>query len=323
MTQSVLVTGSSGFVGQSVVAALSGAGYHVIAASRSPLVAGAGYRVQVAHLPNLQERINWDGLLSNVGYVVHLAGIAHRGAGVSDETYDCVNHLAVADMATAAARAGVARLIFISSIFSQSGPSSDHLLSEADAPRPTTAYGRSKLAAEVALRGSKVAHTIFRPVLIYGPNARANIGRLVRLAASPWPLPFGALTGRRSLLAIDNLVSAIQFAIKSPATKNETYVIADSDAFTLPEIVAVLRGALGRSPRLIPVPQRALALALRMIGRGDLWSRIGDSLIVDPAKLIAAGWRPEIGTREGLSAMMRARVDRLLSFVNEANSSTP
>ena len=194
MTHSVLVTGSSGFVGQRVVASLSEAGYHVIAASRNPLATGTACRVQVAHLPDLRERIHWDGLLSNVDYVVHLAGIAHRGAGISDESYDCVNHLAVADLASAAARAGVARLVFISSILSQSGPSSDHSLSEADEPRPTTAYGRSKLAAEMALRVSKVPYTIFRPVLIYGPNARANMGKLVRLAASPWPLPFGSLT---------------------------------------------------------------------------------------------------------------------------------
>jgi UDP-glucose 4-epimerase len=204
----------------------------------------------------------------------------------------------------------VARLVFISSIFSQSGPSSEHLLSEADEPCPTTAYGRSKLAAEVALRVSEVPHTIFRPVLIYGPNVRANMGRLVRLAASPWPLPFGALTGRRSLLAIDNLASAIRFAVNSPATKNETYVIADLDALTLPEIISVLRGAINRSPRLIPVPERTLAIALRMIGQGDLWQRIGGSLIANPSKLIAAGWRPAVGTREGLSAMMQAHSDR-------------
>lgn len=310
MTPTVLVTGSSGFVGRRLVTALVGAGYEVLAASRNPGAVGLPGRVQVARLPNLAEGIDWDPLLVNVASMVHLAGVAHRGAAVSDEMYDRINHVAVANLARAAARAGLARLIFISSIGSQSGPSSEHVLSEADEPRPTTGYGRSKLAAEVALRASGVPHTIFRPVLMYGPNAPGNMGMLVRLAAAPWPLPFGALTGRRSLLAVDNLVGAIQFAMKFPATRNETYVVADREALTLPEIIGVLRAAIDHSPRLFPFPQWLLANALRMVGQGDLWQRLGGSLIASPAKLIAAGWRPAVDTREGLTAMMRSGESR-------------
>jgi UDP-glucose 4-epimerase len=307
VTEAVLVTGSSGFVGQRLVTTLADAGYRVRAASRNPSAAGWPDGVQVARLPNLADRINWDPLLADVAYVVHLAGLAHRGMAVSEEMYDRVNRVATADLAAAAAKAGLARLIFISSIGSQSGPSSERVLSEADEPRPTTAYGRSKLAAEIALRDSGVPHTILRPVLVYGPNAPGNMGLLVRLATSPWPLPFGALTGLRSLLAVDNLTSAIQFAIKSSTTRNETYIAADLDAFSLAEIIAMLRAAIGRSPGLLPLPQRWLANVLRMIGQDDAWQRLGGSLVASPTKLIAAGWRPELDTRAGLAAMMRSR----------------
>lgn len=310
MTQTVLVTGSSGFVGRRLVTALAGAGYRVLAASRDPGPASLRDGVDVVRLPNLAERIDWNPLLEEVAYVVHLAGVAHQGAAVSEEMYDRINHVAVADLAAAAAKAGLDRLIFISSIGSQSGPSSQRVLTEADEPRPTTGYGRSKLAAEIALRACGVPHTILRPVLMYGPDAPGNMRLLVSLAAASWPLPLGALTGRRSLLAVDNLIGAIQLAMKSPATKDETYVIADLDALTLPEIIAVLRAAVNRPPRLLPVPPWMLAGALRMIGQGDLWERLGGSLMANPAKLVAAGWRPALGTREGLSAMMRAPSDR-------------
>jgi nucleoside-diphosphate-sugar epimerase len=311
VTETVLVTGSSGFLGQRLVTKLVGAGYRVRAASRDAGAAGGPDGIQVARLPNLAERIGWEQLLEGVAYVVHLAGVAHRGSAVSEQMYDRINHLAAADLARAAAKAGVARLIFISSIGSQSGPSAEHVLSEADEPRPTTAYGRSKLAAEMALRASGVRHTILRPVLVYGPHAPGNMGTLVRLAASPWPLPFGALAGRRSLLAVDNLTSAILFAMRSPAAENETYLVADLDALTLAEIIAVLRAAIGRSPRLFPLPQRWLAGVLRLIGQDDSWQRLGGSLIASPAKLMAAGWRPALDTRQGLAAMMRpAQSDR-------------
>jgi nucleoside-diphosphate-sugar epimerase len=256
-------------------------------------------------MPDLAERFDWDPLLAGVACVVHLAGVAHRGAAVSEAMYDLINHVAVSDLAAAAVRAGVARVVFISSIGSQCGPSAEHVLSEADEPRPTTAYGRAKLAAEIALRASPCPHTILRPVLIYGPDAPGNMRMLVRLAASRWPLPFGALTGRRSLLAIDNLIGAVEFAMHSPAARNETYVVADRDALTLPEIVRVLRAALARSPRLVPIPPWLFANALRLLGQGDLWRRLGGSLVADPGKLIGAGWRPAVDTRDGLAAMMR------------------
>jgi nucleoside-diphosphate-sugar epimerase len=302
VTETVLVTGSSGFVGQRLVTKLAAAGYRVRAASRD---GGGPDGVEVAHLPNLAERIDWEPLLDGIAYVVHLAGVAHRGTAVSEELYDRINHLATANLARAAAKAGVARLIFMSSIGSQSGPSAERVLSEADEPRPTTAYGRSKLAAEMALRASGLRHTILRPVLVYGPHAPGNMGTLVRLAASPWPLPFGALAGRRSLLAVDNLTSAIHFAMRSAAAENETYLAADLDALTLAEIIAVLRAAIGRSPRLFPLPQRSLAGMLRLIGQEDSWQRLGGSLIATPAKLMDAGWRPVLDTRQGLAAMMR------------------
>jgi nucleoside-diphosphate-sugar epimerase len=304
VTQSVLVTGASGFVGRRLVAALAGAGNSVVAATRNPHAVRFPDTVQVARLPDLAQRIDWGPLLADVAYVVHLAGVAHRGA--TEEMYDRINHQAVTDLAMAAAKAGIVRVIFISSIGSQSGPSSEHVLSEADEPRPTSAYGRSKLAAEIALRGSTASYTILRPVLMYGPDAPGNMGMLVKLAASPWPLPFGALTGRRSLLAVDNLIGAVKLAMSSPATENQTYVIADPDALTLPEIVRVLRAAINRSARLLPVPQGLLANALGMMGQGDLWQRLGASLVADPAKLMTAGWRPAIDTRDGLTAMMRS-----------------
>src|SRR6202008_1958156 len=107
------------------------------------------------------------------------------------------------------------------------GPTSDHALTESDPPRPTDAYGRSKLAAEEAVRAAEVPFTILRPVLVYGPDAKGNLARLAKLAQSPWPWPFGSFANRRSLLARQNLISPIHFTLKTPATSGETYIAAD------------------------------------------------------------------------------------------------
>ena len=134
---------------------------------------------------------------------------------IAEDAYDRVNRLATAELASAAKAIGIRHLVFISSIRAQSGPSSTEILRETDAPRPTDAYGRSKLAAEDAVRAAGVPFTILRPVLIYGPGVRGNLARLIELARKPWPLPFGLCRNRRSLLARQNLIGAIHFALAS------------------------------------------------------------------------------------------------------------
>ena len=298
----ILVTGASGFVGRGLVEELANLGYPVRAAMRQP--ADVFPRsVEVVAVSDLTRPVEWRSLLKGVDTVVHLAGIAHAGPEIAEDAYDRVNRLATAELATAAKAAGIRHLVFISSIRAQSGPSSDVVLRETDEPRPTDAYGRSKLAAEDAIRASGVPSTILRPVLIYGPGVKGNLDRLIRLAQQPWPLPLGCCRNRRSMLARHNLIGAIHFVLQTPSAKGETYIVADPPPLTLAEMVSALRAGQGRRPGLLPVPPAIIALAANAIGRGDDWQRIGGAMVADPAKLILAGWQPAIDTRSGLAAL--------------------
>jgi nucleoside-diphosphate-sugar epimerase len=301
----ILVTGASGFVGRALVEDLAAQGHRVRAAMRQPADIFSR-TVEVVAVSDLARPLEWRSLLSDINAVVHLAGIAHITSGIAEDLYDRVNRAATAALAAAAARDRIERLVFVSSIRAQAGPACDHPLTETDAPHPVDAYGRSKLAAEEAIRGASLPFTILRPALIYGPGVKGNLADLVQLARSPWPLPFGALRNRRSLLARSNLVAAIHLALVAPAMLNETYVVADPEPLTMAGIVAALREGLGRGPRLIPVPPSLLALALEATGRTHLWDRIGGNCIADPAKLLAAGWCPITDTRAGLAATAQA-----------------
>jgi len=262
--------------------------------------------VEVVAVSDLTRPVEWRALLKGIETVVHLAGIAHAGPDVAEDLYDRVNRLATAELAKAAQASGVRHLVFISSIRAQSGPSSTDILRETDAPQPTDAYGRSKLAAEDAVRAAGVPFTILRPVLIYGPGVKGNLDRLIRLAQKLWPLPLGLCHNRRSLLARQNLVSAIHFVLQQPSATGETYIVADSIPLTLAEIVAALRAGQGRRPGLLPVPPMLIALAASTAGRGDDWQRIGGAMIASPDKLLRAGWKPVIDTRAGLAALTAA-----------------
>ena len=306
--KTILVTGASGFLGRPIVQRLMSAGYAVRASTHG----GALFQnsVDVAVIPDLRNEIDWKPILSDVHIVIHLAGLTHPDSrGVAYEQFDTMNRMATENLAHACKKAGIERVVFISSVRAQTGASAKHAVHEKDAVCPTDSYGRSKLDAEAALRASGVPFTILRPVAVYGPHPTGHMRALVRVASTPFPLPFRSLTGRRSLLSIDNLISAILFLLNNPTTMNETYLVADPAAFTVAEVVAMLRKAQGRSAMLFPIPSTIFYFILSLINRQDIWARLNEDLIVDPGKLQALGWSPPVDTYDGIVAMLRAEND--------------
>lgn len=302
----VLVTGASGFVGRALTQSLSRAGFHVRAAARDRSKIPPAEFVEAVEMPDLSRPVDWRPLLADVDAVVHLAGIAHVSAKVPESRYDRINRVATKELALQSSlMPNIRRLVFISSIRAQTGPSADHVLTEDDVPQPTDAYGRSKLAAEAFVRGYGVPFTILRPVVIYGKGARANVAQLVRLARWPLPLPFGAFRKKRSLLALDNMLSAIQFVLERPGTAGQTYIVADPLPLSIAEMITVLREARSRSPKLLAIPESWVGASMRAIGEASAWERIGSSLMVDITKLRDAGWAPPTDTRNALARLAR------------------
>jgi nucleoside-diphosphate-sugar epimerase len=307
----VLVTGASGFLGRATVNTLAQRGHAVRAAVRRPPEPALPAGVEVTQHPDLSHSSDWRPLLADVDHVIHLAGIAHVGRGIAPELYDRVNRQATEELAAAAAAAGVRHFVFVSSIRAQSGAAADHVLTERDAPTPTDAYGRSKLAAETAVRSAGVPFTILRPVLLYGPGVKGNFALLLRAALSRWPLPVKDFVNRRSLLGVGNFLSALSFVLSASTAMGETYVVADPGTPPrLADLIATLRLAQGRRPLMLPMPPRSVEIPLRLMRRDDLWERLGGNLRADPGKLMAAGWRPAHDTRSGLAALAQVESRR-------------
>jgi len=303
----VLVTGATGFIGSALIGAFAAQGRALRAASRRRPPHSFPAGVEVFAHGDFGDNVDWRQALDGVDGVIHLAGIAHAGSGIAANRYDRVNRLATERLAKEAARAGIGRFVFVSSLRAQSGPTADHVLTENDAPMPSDAYGRSKFAAEEAVRVSGVPFTILRPVVLYGPGVKGNVALLARVAASHWPLPLKNFANRRSLLGIDNFISAVAFVLSSPAAHGETYIVADpGPAPSLSELIATLRKARGRAPMLLPLPPSFIQMPLRVIGRSGLWERLGGTQQASANKLIAAGWQPAHDTPSGLAAMVRA-----------------
>lgn len=302
----IALTGATGFIGQYLLRELPKRGYRLRVLLRRP--SSVPIAAASAVVGDLARPQNMSAALADVDAVIHSAGIAHAMSGLPEDDYRLLNTEATIGLARAAQRAGARRFVFLSSIRAQSGPAAEGVLTEEVEPQPTDAYGRSKLAAERGLAELDLDWVALRLVLVYGAGAKGNMAELLRFARSPWPLPVGALGARRSLLALDNLVAAVDTVLKSPGPLRRPLIVADPGALTIPEMIAAMRRGLGRRPGLIPVPQALLGAVLQAGGRGEVYQRLAGSLVADPAALLRLNWTPPVATPEGLAVLARTDV---------------
>jgi nucleoside-diphosphate-sugar epimerase len=297
----IALTGATGFIGQWLLRELPKRGYRLRVLLRRPSV--VPMESASAVVGDLARPQNMAAALADIDAVIHSAGLAHAMSGLPEDDYRMLNTEATIGLARAAQRAGARRFIFLSSIRAQSGPTAEHVLTEDLAPSPTDAYGRSKLAAEQGLAALELDWVALRLVLVYGVGVKGNMAELVRLARSPFPLPLGGLTARRSLLALDNLVAAIDAVLAAPAPLRRPLIVADPTPLTIPDMIAAVRRGLGRRPGLVALPPSLLELALRAAGRAEMHQRLAGSLVADPSALMRLGWTPAVATPDGLAAL--------------------
>ena len=303
MSSLIALTGATGFIGQFLLSELPRRGYRIRVLLRRP----SDMQVQgsSAVIGDLSRPQNMGAALRDVDAVVHSAGLSGEMTGIPEDDYRSLNTDATVNLANAARKAGVKRFVFLSSIRAQCGPWAPEVLTEATEPRPTDAYGRSKLAAEQALAELDIDWVALRLVLVYGPGVKGNFALLLRAARTRAPLPVKDFINRRSLISIDNFISALDFVLATPATLGETYVVADPGIPPrLGDLIATMRKAQGRRPLLLPLPPHYLETPLRLMLRDGTWERLGGNLRIDAGKLIAAGWQPLHDTRGGLMAMI-------------------
>ena len=303
----ILVTGATGFVGRALCEALVARGYAVRAATRNPSTPQAA--VEPCVVGDIGPHTEWSQALRGADAVVHLAARTHVLHDTVDNPlheYRRSNTEATARLATAAARAGVRRFVYTSSIKVNGERTTAQPYTAEDTPRPEDAYGTTKWEAERALRAVE-KHTgmeavILRPPLVYGPGVKANFLRLMQLVARGVPLPLAAIDNRRSMLYLGNLVDALCLCLSAPDAAGKTYLVSDGRDLSTPDLVRALAQALGVRPRLFAVPVGVLAAGAALFGQRARIDRLTNSLQVDSTPLREElGWQPPYSVEQALA----------------------
>ncbi len=303
----VLVTGATGFVGRALCQDLPRRGWQVRAAVRQDDNLPAGCELQL--VGEIGPDTDWGEALDGIDAVAHLAARTHvmsETAKDSIAAFRRTNVEGTLQLARAAARAGVGRFVFLSSMKVLGDASPDGPLTDASSPNPEDPYGISKCEAEAGLR--EIANqlqlevVILRPPLVYGPGVKGNFLSLLRLIERSVPLPLGGVRNQRSLLYLGNLVDAIDLCLSHDGAAGRTFLIRDGEDLSTAELVRRLAAALGRRAPLFPLPEGVLRLAAGCIGRRAAAQRLLGSLVVDDGDIRRQlGWSPPFTVEQGLA----------------------
>jgi nucleoside-diphosphate-sugar epimerase len=298
----IAITGASGYIGAHCVFEALRRQHRVLALSTQParsalLNRGDQLRWQFVgeHYSTL-DHSEWVKRLSGVHTLIHCAARVHQTGSDAASLMHRDNALLTKMVVSAAREAGVARFIFLSSaaVF---GEAVNLPAYSVNANRIMgSAYSRSKIEAEDFLLQRQViqgeALDILRPPVVYGRDAPGNMMRLAKWAASGYPLPFGAIVNRRSIVSIRSLVNAIFWCVERPvgSGSSDVWHPTDRQSLSTTQIVNAIGRGLKRAPRNWSAPNALLRAALIATGQRRIAQQLLDSWELDSSALTAAGF---------------------------------
>ncbi|MBM5461587.1 NAD-dependent epimerase/dehydratase family protein [Pseudomonas sp. P66] len=306
-SRNVLITGATGFIGQAL--------HNSLKLNKNITISTLASRKKEHSLENPhgtlppESPLYSDNLfLQGIDTVIHLAGRAHVLKERSENPlnlYRRDNVDSTLELAKISINSNVRRFIFISSIGVNGPYTHGAAFCELSPESPVADYAISKWEAEQQLhtlvQNSKMELVIIRPPLVYAGHAPGNFQRLMKLIDTGIPLPFASTNNARSMIALENLVDFITLCIYHQAAANETFLIADDEAFSTTEIVRYLASGMSRDIRFIPLPKIFIKLTAKTLGMQVAYHQLFQSLIIDSRKAQRLlGWKPPLQANKAL-----------------------
>ena len=232
--QLITVLGGGGFIGRYVVQKLLARGARVRVAEREPRKAlflkplgGLGQTQFVA--ADVRDAASVARAIQGSDAVINLVG--------SFDDMHAVHAMGAANIAKAAAAAGIATLVHVSAIGADRESAS--------------AYGRSKGDGEAAVRAAFPAATILRPSIVFGREDKF-INRFAGLIRMLPMVPVIAPDAKFQPVFVGNVADAAVAALG--AAPGHLFELGGPQVLTMGELQRWIAEATGRSPLFVDVP---------------------------------------------------------------------
>ena len=313
----ILVTGVNGFIGQNIYRELIKLNYFVRGAVRSLDSVLINNNIKYISVGNIDAETNWDYALEGIDCVIHCAGKAHAiNKKVELDIYRVVNRDGAKHLAEQAARVGVKRLIFLSSVKvngeSTGKSSGTKIFTYNDIPNPQDNYAISKFEAEQALwevaSKTSLEVVVVRLPLVYGYGVKGNLDRLIKFIHSKVPLPFEGIQNKRSLIGIDNLTDVLVRCVKRPDIAGKTFLVSDGVDLSTPELIRLLASTMGQPTRLFTIPTFLLKFLGFITCKQSEINRLTGSLVIDSSHAREMlNWTPSVSVEIGIRRMVKGK----------------
>lgn len=296
----ILLTGMSGFIGRCFLQTDIEARY--VVRNKSACEAVDRFLID-----RLNAETNWNSAFDGIDSIIHLAGLAHSNSfSVGD--YQSVNVDGTLHFANEAAKAGVKRFVFVSSIGVNGTSTTNTPFSTLSDLQPHNAYAQSKYDAEIGLK--KIAKetgmelVIVRPTLVYGPNAPGNFGTLTRLVNKVPFLPFGLANNKRDFISVQNLADLLVTCAKHPNAGGHTFLASESETVSIKGFTSAIAKGLGTNLIQLPVPVSLMRLGAKLLGKSLMVEQLVGNLQVDSSNLNdVLGWTPPYTMEQAMASL--------------------
>lgn len=320
--KNICITGANGFIGYSLCKNFSKLNKPVIAAVRSKNTNLDLKSVTSISIGEINGNTDWSEALENCEFVIHCAAKASEAYKKKDyDDYHDINVAGTKNLAEQAVKAGVKKLIFLSSIKVNGEKTNNSIIDTFlhknenkkfkydQMPNPKGPYATSKYQAEVILKNisakTKLDVTILRLPMVYGYGAKGNLSRLIKLLKSGIPLPLKSINNRRSMIGIDNLIDLLSRCLDQPESRNKIFLVSDGEDLSTPKFINYISSSIGISTKLFSFPVILLRLICFCFGKTRELKKLSESLEIDSEYLRKTmNWSPPICVREGIRRMI-------------------
>lgn len=294
----ILLTGANGFIGKHICQLYPD--LNIMRVSRKQT-----NNDKCFYINELDECTDWANAVQDSDVVIHLAGLAHSNSHTIND-YNKVNVKGTLRLAEEAAKFGVQRFIFVSTIGVNGTSTSLTPFSAEQSINPHNDYAISKYDAEIGLK--KIAKetgleiVIIRPTLVYGANAPGNFGKLTKLVSKLPCLPFGLAKNRRDFISVQNLADLLVTCAKHPRAAGHTFLAAESETVSIKQFTNAIAKGLDKHLIQLPIPITLMRLAGSLLGKSLIVDQLIGNLEVDTSNLKEVlDWVPPYTMEESMA----------------------
>jgi|LakMenEpi03Aug12_release.lakeMendotaPanAssembly.Ray.scaffolds.fasta_scaffold343114_1 nucleoside-diphosphate-sugar epimerase len=289
------ITGSSGFVGTSVVKTFGKENFYFW-------------------------RRNNPILINDKDVLIHLAGKAHDLKKTSNPQEYYKGNTELTKKVFDAFLLSDAKVFITLSSVKAIADEVEEKLREEHFPNPLTHYGRSKLLAEQYILSQPIPERkrvyILRPCMIHGPGNKGNLNLLYNLVSKGVPWPLGSFENSRSYLSIENLCFIIKELINREDIPSGVYNVADDVPLSTNEVIKMIAESRGKKARILNLSKKLIKVLtsvgdlLKLPLNSERLKKLTESYVVSNTKIKEVlGKTLPVSSKEGLMRTFKSFAD--------------